>query len=55
MGSRRTERTAYSGTEVPTITFKEQDSSPVQFDVSDDSWADIDLGVNILMFTETAQ
>lgn len=40
----------------PTISFVESDGvTHVAFDSDDDSWADIEPGVNILMFTDTAR
>lgn len=43
------------GESVPAITWQEADGGAVDFEVDDDSWADIEQGVNILMFTETTQ
>lgn len=43
------------GESVPAITWQEADGDAVDFEVDDDSWADIEQGVNILMFTETTQ
>ena len=49
-------RLVLTGTDVPTISCCEPSGGgAVEFDVDDDSWKDIDLGVNLLMFTETAQ
>ena len=42
-------------TDVPTIEFQEQDGSAVSFDIDDMSWAEIESGVNLILFTETAQ
>lgn len=41
--------------DVPTITFQESGGASVAFDADDDSWSDIEQGVNLLMFTETNQ
>ena len=41
--------------DVPTITFLESGGASVAFDADDDSWSEIEQGVNILMFTETNQ
>lgn len=41
--------------DVPTVTFQESGGASVAFDADDDSWSDIEQGVNILMFTETSQ
>lgn len=43
------------GETVPAITWQEANGDPIDFDVDDDSWADIEQGVNLLMFTETNQ
>ena len=48
-------RLIVTGETVPSITLTEPDGSAVEFDVNDDSWAEIEQGVNLLMFTETAQ
>lgn len=48
-------RLIVTGETVPSITLTELDGSAVEFDVDDDSWAEIEQGVNLLMFTETAQ
>lgn len=49
-------RLVLTGTDVPTISCCEPSGGgAVEFDVDDDSWQNIDLGVNLLMFTETAQ
>lgn len=48
-------RLTITSEEMPQITFEEPDGSPVSFDVADDSWAEIQQGVNLIMFTETAQ
>lgn len=48
-------RLTLSGSDVPTITFREPDNSDLNFDADDSSWADIARGVNLLMFTETAR
>ena len=48
-------RLIVTGETVPSITLTEQDGSAVEFDVDDDSWTEIEQGVNLLMFTETAQ
>ncbi len=43
------------GLNIPTFIFQEPDGSSVAFDVIDNEWANIERGVNILMFTETAK
>lgn len=48
-------RLVITADDMPAISFKEPDGSAVSFDVDDDSWADIEKGVNIIMLTETAQ
>jgi hypothetical protein len=48
-------RLVVTGETVPSITLTEPDGSAVEFDVDDDSWTEIEQGVNLLMFTETAQ
>ena len=48
-------RLTITSEEIPQITFEEPDGSPVSFDVADGSWAEIQQGVNLIMFTETAQ
>lgn len=48
-------RLTITGSTVPAITWQEANGDPIDFDVDDDSWADIEQGVNILMFTETNQ
>lgn len=48
-------RLVLTGTDVPAVSFSETGGGDVEFDVDDDSWAEIDLGVNLLMFTETSQ
>ena len=48
-------RLTITSTEIPTLVFQEPDGSDVSFDVADDSWAEIEPGVNLLMFTETLQ
>jgi hypothetical protein len=49
-------RLIIQGTTVPTLYFNEPDGGgAVAFDADDDSWADIESGVNILMFTDTAE
>jgi hypothetical protein len=48
-------RLVITGSTVPSITFQEAGGGAVAFDTDDDSWADIQPGVNLLMFTETAQ
>ena len=48
-------RLTVTGSTVPAITWQEADGSAIDFDVDDDSWSEIEQGVNILMFTETAQ
>lgn len=48
-------RLTITGSTVPAITWQEANGDPIDFDVDDDSWAEIEQGVNILMFTETNQ
>ena len=48
-------RLIVTGSTVPSITLTEPDGSAIDFDVDDDSWTEIEQGVNLLMFTETAQ
>ena len=46
-------RLVITGETVPTLSFDEPNGGSVSFDVDNDSWADIEQGVNILMFTDT--
>lgn len=46
-------RLVITGETVPTLSFNEPNGGSVSFDVDDDSWAGIEQGVNILMFTDT--
>ena len=48
-------RLVVTGETVPTLSFVEPNGDAVSFDVDDDNWADIEQGVNILMFTDTAE
>ena len=49
-------RLVITGSDVPEIGFVENDgTTEVGFDADDDSWADIEQGVNILMFTDTQE
>lgn len=48
-------RLVLTGDSVPAVSFSEHGGGDVEFDVDDDSWAEIELGVNLLMFTETSQ
>jgi len=48
-------RLTITGTTVPAITWQEANGGAIDFDVDDESWAEIEQGVNILMFTETKQ
>lgn len=48
-------RLIITGETIPTISFVEPNGDAVSFDVDDDSWAEIEQGVNILMFTDTAE
>lgn len=48
-------RLVITGETLPTLSFVEPNGDAVSFDVDDDSWADIEQGVNILMFTDTAE
>lgn len=48
-------RLVITGETVPTISFVEPNGDAVSFDVDDDSWAEIEQGVNILMFTDTEE
>lgn len=41
--------------EIPTLYFVEPNGENVSFDADDDSWAEIEQGVNILMFTDTGE
>ena len=41
--------------DVPAISFSEHDGSAPDFDIADDTWANMEQGVNIIMFTETSQ
>lgn len=43
------------GESIPTLSFIEPNGDSVPFDVDDDSWAEIEQGVNILMFTDTME
>ena len=44
-----------TGETVPTLSFSEPNGDSVSFDADYDSWADIEQGVNILMFTDTEE
>ena len=46
-------RLIITGETVPTLSFSEPNGGSVSFDADYDSWADIEQGVNILMFTDT--
>ena len=46
-------RLVITGETVPTLSFDEPNGGSVSFDVDDDSGANIEQGVNILMFTDT--
>ena len=48
-------RLVIEGADVPQISFVEQDGSDVEFDADDQAWADIGQGVNLLLFTDTAE
>jgi hypothetical protein len=48
-------RLVITGETVPTLEFVEPNGDAVSFDVDDDSWAEIEQGVNILMFTDTEE
>jgi hypothetical protein len=48
-------RLTITGSDVPTIYFKEQGGASVAFDVDDDSWAEIEQGVNVMMFSDTSE
>ena len=48
-------RLTITGTDVPTLYFKEQGGASVAFDADDDSWAEIEQGVNVLMFSDTSE
>ena len=48
-------RLTVTGSNIPTFIFQEPDGSSISFDVIENDWANIEQGVNILMFTETAQ
>ena len=46
-------RLVITGETVPTLSFSEPTGESVSFDSDNDSWANIEQGVNILMFTDT--
>ena len=46
-------RLVVTGETPPTLSFVEPNGDAVSFDVDDDSWAEIEQGVNIFMFTDT--
>lgn len=48
-------RLVITGETVPTLSFVEPNGDAVSFDMDDDSWAEIEQGVNILMFTDTEE
>ena len=50
-------RLVIEGSTVPTISFLESGGGSLDdaFDADDDAWAEIEPGVNVLMFTETSQ
>lgn len=48
-------RLVITGETVPTLEFVEPNGEAVSFDVDDESWAEIEEGVNILMFTDTEE
>ncbi len=48
-------RLVITGETLPTLSFVEPNGDAVSFDVDDNSWAEIEQGVNILMFTDTAE
>jgi hypothetical protein len=48
-------RLVITGETVPTLSFIEPNGDAVSFDMDDDSWAEIEQGVNILMFTDTEE
>lgn len=48
-------RLVVTGESIPTLSFTESNGDAVSFDTDDDSWAEIEQGVNILMFTDTAE
>lgn len=48
-------RLVITGETIPTLSFVEPNGEAVSFDVDDDSWAEIERGVNILMFTDTEE
>jgi hypothetical protein len=48
-------RLVITGEIIPTISFVEPNGDAVSFDVDDDSWAEIEQGVNLLMFTDTGE
>ena len=48
-------RLIITGETVPTLSFSEPTGESVSFDSDNDSWADIEQGVNILMFTDTEE
>lgn len=48
-------RLVITGETVPTLSFSEPTGESVSFDSDYDSWADIEQGVNILMFADTEE
>lgn len=48
-------RLTITGSAVPTLYFREPGGASVAFDVDDDSWAEIEQGVNVLMFSDTSE
>jgi hypothetical protein len=48
-------RLVITGETVPTLLFVEPNGGAVSFDVDDDSWSEIEQGVNILMFSDTEE
>ena len=48
-------RLVITGETIPTIEFVEPNGDAVSFDADDESWAEIEQGVNILMFTDTEE
>lgn len=48
-------RLTLTGETPPTISFREADDTAVAFDLDDDAWAEIEPGVNVIMFSDTSE
>ena len=48
-------RLVVTGSSAPELSFQETTGVAPTFDTDDDSWADIEPGVNIILFSETNQ